>query len=267
MYNKNVVNFINKLKKPEDIKIKDIRKYNNNTPSVTGLLSLIDAYIPKDIEAFKRWISIHKYIENMLIWKRMNPWLEYLEYILNVLPYIRWLKAWIDESLYLETKLKIPWVFWWTIDYIKINKNGSMNLIDFKTSSKMYISYKSDILLKYNIQLYLYSILINKEFKKKKYLYEIKKELFFITPKGCIKQWIYKSNTYLAIYSNILILYFHIINMNKNNMNKNNMKLWSHFNRDVLKWLISYIDDENINKNIRIFLLKWITLIRNFISH
>ena len=156
--------FIELLKDPKEIDLKEVRVYNATTPSVTGLLSLLKYFIPKDDKALARWTKVHKYMEDALSGKKIsiddNSDIQW--YVQSAMPFIRKLKGHPEsrDIVLLEEKLEIPWVFWWTIDYIKkFDKKKIADLIDFKTIKKLGTLGK-ELTFKYYLQLRFYSILI-----------------------------------------------------------------------------------------------------------
>ena len=156
---------ISKLKKPSSVDIESIRSYKTGVPSVTGLLSLIDSYVPDMEEALERGTDVHKFIENMILWKEVD--------IDSHGSYKRWIFHFIDslknstdewdewEQVFVEKKLIIEWVFGWTVDWMRVYP-WFATARDFKTG-KTIPSYNSDLFHKYCLQLKMYVQLIKSQ--------------------------------------------------------------------------------------------------------
>ena len=196
--------FIKSLKLQNNVDLAKLRVYETNTPSATGLLSLIDWYEfvknKNSDAAAKRWTLVHSFMEDMLTpWRSLNM-MNISEYAKAVCPYIYLLKR---KNIELEKKIVVKWVVCWTIDYISTSEDG-VDVTDFKTTSKLY-SVKWTMLDKYSLQLGIYSLLVE-EGNADELI--INKNLFFISPTGCswAKAW-ETDNKPLT-----LILYYHILN-------------------------------------------------------
>ena len=249
-----MIDFINGLRKPDSISLWDVRKYDDTTPSVTGLLSLIDSFIPKNEEALTRWTYIHKFMEDILSWKATKSW-KYQAYITSVLPYIYLFKPLDGEVIMLEEKLKVPWVFWGTLDYIKKLNKSSCVLTDFKTSSKLAVPSSWSMLDKYDMQAEWYAILIHEVLKLK----VLAKDLFFISPKGCVKKSIVNANMFSSVMKhkiNCLIMYYHILNWTHTS---EQLKDYYKNNTGDLMDLMHYTEQDWVEDVIQQCLFKWIS--------
>ena len=202
-----MINTINSLKNPKDIVLSEVRKYNDNTPSVTWLLSLYVSYTPRDEEALKRWTHVHKFIENFLLWNEMEI-KNYSKYKISIMPYLNMLKnVWKDEKVLAEDKLTIDWVFWWTIDYTVLMKNNACILIDFKTKEDLSVIQKT-LRHKYERQMISYQNLIRYKLNLK----ILDSSLLMITEEWCnfiSQEW---SVTRKYAEDAIPLLYFHYLN-------------------------------------------------------
>lgn len=212
-----MIELLTKLKSPDLIDIASIRNYWDNTPSVTWILSMIDSYEPNSEEievAMERWTRIHKDIENILSSKQIITIQEprFIKWFLPLAQFL--LPQEKSETAYLETYIKIPWVFWWTIDYYKEKVSWYWSVValkDFKSCLKI-PSLNSFIYKKYRLQVVAYSNLLSLNYVKNKMDANIWKWLAFIIDNN-ISQFYNVDKTYDdSLDFSIILYYYHYCN-------------------------------------------------------
>lgn len=219
--NNNDESIISKLKKPNSVDIESMRSYEKGLPTVTGLLSLIDSYVPDMEEALVRGTNVHLFIENMILWKD-STLDEYSSYKRGVFHFLDSLKntgkKW--EQVLVEKKLIIDGVFGWTVDWIQLTQSFAI-VKDFKTA-KVIPSYNSELFYKYCLQLKMYAQLVTRTYK----VPVVENSLLFLTPEYSTIRTA-KDDVRVMNDMNILILYYHAIN-------------WTHTNHEVISYFLSH---------------------------
>ena len=233
-----MIDFIKSLKSPKQVKASSIRNYGTNTPSVTWLLSLIDSYEPKNEEALERWTYVHTIMETLLWWLPIRTW-SHNDFVASLLPYL-YLFKWLEwDKLELEKKITITWVFWWTIDYIKVfaeqkEKEILCAMSDYKTTMKLWTT-TWPLKEKYEHQLKMYKKLLAYENYK-----VVEKNLFYISPKGCMIDTIWSSWFMDDTTLDLLLMYYHGIN-------KSLLKpLIAYYDKMWTSWLRTIVATNNI---------------------